>query len=52
MRFPEEKSFLQQLLEREKDQMEESQSIESFLNHLVGQMEPIQARVPYELHIR
>ncbi len=52
VRFPEEKSFFQQLLEREKDQMEESQSIDSFLNHLVGQMEPIQARVPYELHIR
>ncbi len=52
VRFPEEKSFFQQLLEREKSQMEESQSLESFLNHVLGQMEPIQARVPYELHIR
>jgi protease-4 len=51
-RYPREKTFLQQLLEREKDQFNESESVESFLHHIVGQMEPIQARIPYELHIR
>jgi protease IV len=51
-RFPREKSFFQQLLEREKDQLTESRSIESFLHQIVGQMDPIQASIPYELHIR
>ncbi len=51
-RYPREKSFLQQLLEREKDQFNESETVESFLHHIVGQMDPIQARIPYELHIR
>lgn len=51
-RYPREKSFLQQLLEREKGQFNESESVESFLHHIVGQMDPIQARIPYELHIR
>ncbi|MGD0304332.1 MAG: signal peptide peptidase SppA [Candidatus Acidiferrales bacterium] len=51
-RYPRQKSFLEQLLEREKDQLNESESIESFLHHLVAQMEPIQARIPYDLRIR
>jgi protease-4 len=56
-RFPREKNFFQQLLERERDTLsqshiESSMSVESFLHHLVGQMDPIQARIPYELHIR
>ena len=52
VRYPEERSFFQQLLQREKDTMNESQSLESMLRHIVSQMEPVQARVPYELHIR
>jgi protease IV len=53
VRYPEEKSFFQQFLEREKDNnMSESQSLESMIDHILSQMEPIQARMPYELHIR
>jgi protease IV len=53
VRYPEEKSFFQQFLEREKDSnMSESQSLESMLQHILSQMEPVQARMPYELHIR
>jgi protease-4 len=52
VRYPEERSFIQQLMQREKDTMNESQSLESMLRHIVSQMEPVQARVPYELHIR
>jgi protease-4 len=52
VRYPEERSFFQQLMQREKDTMNESQSLDSMLRHIVSQMEPVQARVPYELHIR
>jgi protease IV len=53
VRYPEEKSFFQQFLEREKDNnMRESQSLDSMINHILSQMDPIQARMPYELHIR
>jgi protease IV len=51
-RFPRQKTFIQQLLEREKDQLDQSESVESFFHHIVGQMDPVQARIPYELHIR
>jgi len=52
VRLPEEKNFFQQLLEREKEQMNESRSLEATLQHILGLMEPIQARLPYELHIK
>jgi protease IV len=52
IRYPEEKSFFQQLMQRERDTMSESQSLDSMLRHIVSQMEPVQARVPFELHIR
>jgi hypothetical protein len=44
-------------MERERDTLNQSRiessiSVEAFLHHLVGQMDPIQARIPYELHIR
>jgi protease IV len=52
VRYPEERSFFQQLMQREKDTASESQSLESMLRHIVSQMEPVQARIPYELHIR
>jgi protease-4 len=52
LRYPQEKSFFQELFEREKQVMSESESIEVTLRRLVGAMDPVQARVPYELHIR
>jgi protease-4 len=53
VRYPEEKTFFEQLLEREKDNnMSEQQSLASIVQHIVSQMEPVQARMPYELHIR
>jgi len=52
VRYPEERSFFQQLMQQNKERMDESQSLESMLRHIVSQMEPVQARVPYELHIR
>lgn len=53
VRYPVEKSFFEQLLEREKDNnMSESASLESIVRHIVSQMQPVQARMPYELHIR
>src|ERR1700729_958554 len=44
VRYPEERSFFQQLVQREKDTTSESQSLESMLRHIVSQMEPVQAR--------
>src|SRR5271165_4199749 len=52
VRFPEEKSLFEELLQREKDTVTESRSIEETVRRLVGVMDPVQARVPYELHIR
>jgi protease IV len=52
VRLPEEKTFLEQLFERQKEQMRESESIEATLQHIMGLLEPVQARVPYELHIK
>ena len=51
-RFPQEKTFWQQFLERQTDQMSESESLAASLRHIVGVMEPVQARVPFELHIK
>jgi protease IV len=52
VRFPEEKNIFQELLQREEDNVTESRSIEETARRLVGLMDPVQARVPYELHIR
>ena len=52
VRLPEEKTFFQQILERQKEQMRESESIEATLQHIMGLLEPVQARLPYELHIK
>jgi protease-4 len=52
VRYPEEKSLIQQLMEREKDQLTQARSMEETVRHIVGMMEPVQARVPYELRIR
>ncbi len=32
--------------------MSESESLAASLRHIVGVMEPVQARVPFELHIK
>ena len=52
VRFPEEKSIFEELLEREQDHVTQSRSLEETVRRLVGMMDPVQARIPYELHIR
>ena len=52
VRYPQEKSLLQQLFERERDQLTQSRSLEMTLRRVLGVMGPVQARVPYELQIR
>ena len=62
VRFPEEKSFLQMIFERERDQLTEGQSanappvsarsLDAMLRKIADTMEPVQARIPFELHIR
>ena len=51
VRFPRERSLFQQLLERQKQMMDESESLEVTLRRMIGTMDPVQARIPYELHI-
>jgi len=51
-RFPVEKTFWQQFFERQTDQMSESESLAARVRRIVGVMEPVQARVPFELHIK
>jgi protease-4 len=52
VRLPEERSVFEQLFQREVDQMRETRSLDAALRQLVGVMEPVQARVPYQLIIR
>jgi protease-4 len=52
VRFPQEKSIFEELLQRERDNLTQSRSLEATVRRLVGLMDPVQARVPYELHIR
>ena len=54
VRYPQEKSLLEQLVERERNELTQSRSLEEMARHIAGMMmmEPVQARVPYELHIR
>jgi protease-4 len=52
VRYPQEKSLLEQLVEREKNDLTQSRSLEEMAQHIAGMMEPVQARIPYELHIR
>jgi protease-4 len=51
VRLPEEKTFFQVLFEREKEQFAETRSLHDALQRIVGTMEPVQARIPFELHI-
>jgi protease-4 len=52
VRFPQEKNLLQEFFEREKQMMSQSESLDSMLRRIAGVMEPVQARVPFELHIK
>jgi protease IV len=52
VRLPEEKTFFEQIFEKQKEQMRQSQSLEATLRHILTVMEPVQARLPYELHIK
>jgi protease-4 len=62
VRFPEEKSFFQMLFERERDQLTDEESasarplsapsLDALIRKLVETMEPVQARIPFELDIR
>ncbi len=53
VRFPIDKSLIQQLLERGTDQAAYSpQTFEAMLKHVIGVMGPVQARIPYELRIK
>ena len=51
-RFPREKTFFELLMEKERDEMAQSMSLDETLQRLVGTMEPVQARIPFEVHIR
>lgn len=51
-RFPKEKSFFELLMEKQRDQMAQARTLHETLQHLVGAMEPVQARLPLEIHIR
>jgi protease IV len=51
--LPREKSLFQELLDLEENQMSgRTPSLADALQHIVGTMAPVQARVPYVLHIR
>ncbi len=52
VRFPEEKGLLDLLFERESGDLSEFGSLDATLRHIAGVMEPVQARVPYQLRIR
>ena len=53
IRYPQEKSVFQQLVERAQDGEDDSRvSLEATLRKIVGVMGPVQARIPYELHIK
>jgi protease-4 len=56
VRLPAERTFFQILLEREQDQFNETRSremtLDATLRRLVRTMEPVQARVPFELRIQ
>jgi protease IV len=53
VRFPMEKPLLQQLFDRGTEQASTSpQTFEAMLRHVLGVMGPVQARIPYELHIK
>jgi protease IV len=52
VRFPEEKSLFEMLFERDSRELSEFGSLDATLRRIAGVMEPVQARVPYQLRIR
>ncbi len=52
VRFPEEKTFLQMWLERQKDDSAQLSSIQAAVERLTGAYDTPQARLPFELQIR
>jgi protease-4 len=59
VRFPEEKSFLQQLFEREREMTSRQAatsadltSVDAIVRRIIGRMDIVEARIAYELHIR
>jgi protease-4 len=52
VRYPEEKTFWQMLVEREEDQMSESESLAATVRRIAGTIEPVQARIAFHLRIR
>jgi len=52
VRFPEEKGLFEMLFERENNEIGEFGSLDATLRRVAGAMEPVQARVPYQLRIR
>lgn len=53
LRLPRQKNLLDQLLQLEEDQMSgRTPSLAGALQQILGSMQPVQARVPYVLHIR
>ena len=52
VRFPEEKTFLQMWLERQKDDSAQLSSIQAAVERLTGAYDTTQARLPFELQIR
>jgi len=52
VRYPEEKTFWQLLVEREEDQMSESESLAATVRRIAGTIEPVQARIAFHLRIR
>jgi protease IV len=62
LRLPEEKTIFQVLFERERDQLTEGRwlgarafdpaTLDKILQEIAAAMDPVQARIPFELHIR
>ena len=52
VRFPEEKGLFEMLFERDSSELGEFGSLDATLRRIAGVMEPVQARVPYQLRIR
>jgi len=52
VRFPEEKTFLQMWLERQKDDSAQLSSLQAAVERLTGAYDTPQARLPFELQIR
>ncbi|HTV59538.1 MAG TPA: signal peptide peptidase SppA [Verrucomicrobiae bacterium] len=50
--FPKQKTFFELLMDRQRDQMSEARTLDETLERLVGTMEPIQARMPFNLRIQ